>query len=326
MMKVHHWIVKAAVQKAFSTVPGGKWCNTFCQRHITRSLELDESHFEEALGHCRKHLENYFAIAGNSGCGFSVFELGTGWYPILPIGIYLCGASRIWTVDIDSLLTVETTHKALQFYSRYAEQGQLASWLPWVQAAKLDSVKGLAQAGVRASASEMLRPLEIYPLVCEASDVKLASGSVDFFFSNGVLQHIPEESLTDIFTEFGRLASAHAVMSHQIYMGDPFVGFDPTVNVFNPLRFSGPIWKLIDNSLKPHSRLRLNDYRRIHRTTGWEISAEANVCGSIEDLRKIPLAEKFKAYSEQDLLPVRSYLASRCASVAPSSGTKHDLY
>jgi hypothetical protein len=323
MLKVHHWMVKAAAQKAFSALPGGKWCNRFCQRYFTRSLDLDENHFETALGHCRKHLESYFATAGDARSGFSVFELGTGWYPILPIGLYLCGASRIWTMDIDPLLTVEATHKALQFYSRYAEQDRLAGWLPWIQAARLRAVIGLAQAGPRASASEMLRPLKIYPMVGDARRVKLASGSVDFFLSNGVLQHIPEEVLTGIFTEFRRLAAARAFMSHQVYFGDPFVGFDPAVNVFNLLRFSGPMWKLIDNSLKPHSRLRLNDYRRIHRTSGWPILTEDSVYGCIEDLRKIPLAEEFREYSEQDLLAVRSWLLSHCLSAARSNETTH---
>lgn len=50
---------------------------------------------------------------------------------------------------------------------------------------------------------------------------------------------------------------------------------------------------------------------------GWTILAEANIYGSIEDLRKVPLAKEFQEYSEQDLLAVRS-----CgASVAPPTGT-----
>lgn len=35
--------------------------------------------------------------------------------------------------------------------------------------------------------------------------------------------------------------------------GNEVASFAPAVKVFNHLRFSGPIWKLIDNSLKPQS-------------------------------------------------------------------------
>ena len=82
------------------------------------------------------------------------------------------------------------------------------------------------------------------------------------------------------------------------------------------MRFSRAQWKLIDNSLKPHSRLLLSDYRRIHQKTGWTIRLEDAIYGSLEDLRKVPLAKEFQGYSKNDLLAVRSWLASYCPSIS----------
>jgi hypothetical protein len=275
--------------------------------------DLNENDFHMTLDKCRKHLENYIAIAGNSHREFSVFELGTGWYPIIPIGMYLCGASRIWTLDIRPFLTTQRVHISLQRFCESAEQRSLACMLPWVDEARLRCIKELEQQADGLPLEEMLKEMEIYRMVGDARKVKLPPNSIDLFFSNSVLQHIREDILEGIFTEFRRLAAGRAVMSHYIYLGDPFFGFDPTITIFNFLRFSGPVWKLIDNPLKPHSRLLVPDYRRIHGDTGWGIQAEENISESLEELRKVPLAKDFQGYSEQDLLVVRSWLTSSCA-------------
>lgn len=39
------WVIKAFLQKLFSMLPNGESLNYFCQKHITRSLPINESQF-----------------------------------------------------------------------------------------------------------------------------------------------------------------------------------------------------------------------------------------------------------------------------------------
>src|SRR5215470_12286918 len=102
-----HWLIKAAVQRAISWLPASQTWNSLFQTHVTRSLELTPERFEARLDYCRIHVENYTEARPNSPAGFSVLEVGTGWYPVVPIGLFLCGAGPIQTFDIDPLLRMD---------------------------------------------------------------------------------------------------------------------------------------------------------------------------------------------------------------------------
>jgi hypothetical protein len=318
MLRLNHWMIKAAAQKLLSLLPGGRVGNAFFQQYVTRTLALDTARFEEAVLQCRRHLENYFAIAGRS-TGFTVFELGSGWHPILPIGMYLCGASHLTTLDIQPGFTAKRVRDVLQSYCQYAENGRLESLLPWVDRGRVRFLLEVLRDSRLRSVADLLCPMDISAKVGDVRDVKLDSEAIDFFFSNGVLQHVPADVIRDMLGHFRRLAAPNAVMSHYICLGDLYVGFDPGITPYNFLRFSRRVWRLIDNSLKPHNRLRVSDYCRLHSEIGWKMEVEDNTLGCLEDFRKIPLATQFQHYSPHDLLAISSWLTSRCdKSIAPA--------
>ena len=126
-----------------------------------------------------------------------------------------------------------------------------------------------------------------------------------------MLQYIGENELLAILAEFERLAAPGAVMCHHMYLGDQNAYSDPSITPFNFLRFSDAAWRLLDSPLRLQNRFRISDYRRIHQKTGWVIQSEENTQGSLDDLRKIPLARKFRQSSEEDLLTLRSVIVSR---------------
>lgn len=309
--RLRHWLLKAIVQKALSVVPGGRSGNSILQQHFTGSLEINDNTFELTLSRCRKHLESYFAIRGHSQSGFSVLELGSGWHPFIPIGIYLCGASQSWTFDVQPLLSPKRTRLALELYSRYAQRGTLTSLLPWVEEAKVRFLLDLAQRADEYSTSEILQRMQIYPMVGDASKTELRSGSIDFFFSNTTLQYVPEGVIATLFGEFRRLAAPGAVMSHYIYTGDDFALFDRSITSYNFLKFSDASWRLLAGAIHSQNRLRPSDYRRLHTAERWTVRAEDNIQGCLEDLRHIHLAEKFRKYPQEDLLCLETWITSQ---------------
>jgi hypothetical protein len=52
-------------------------------------------------------------------------EIGTGPWPIVPIGLYLLGASEIWTSDIVPLLQRDTLRRTIELFCEFRNEGFL---------------------------------------------------------------------------------------------------------------------------------------------------------------------------------------------------------
>src|SRR4030095_4374271 len=96
------WRLKAAVQGALSLLPEPQRWNRFLQSYVTGSLELGDAYFIEKWQQAAHHAEHAARRGGIAGA--RVMELGTGWFPIVPVGLALAGAARVDTVDLHDLL------------------------------------------------------------------------------------------------------------------------------------------------------------------------------------------------------------------------------
>ena len=116
-----------------------------------------------------------------------------------------------------------------------------------------------------------MQRLGIELLLTDARRIDLPAGHVDLFVSNNTLEHIPKDVLVGIFREFRRVGRRDSVMAHHIDLSDHYAGFDPSITVYNFLRFSERRWRLFNNRLHYQNRLRISDYRCIHVEAGWEL-------------------------------------------------------
>lgn len=312
-MRIRHWMLKAALQGAISRLPRSQAWNAILQRLKSRSESADTQfkRFERTVAHCRWHLERYFAVRASSLSGFSALELGTGWRPIAPIVLFLCGASKVLTVDIQPLLTRDALRSELSLFLRYSEAGKLQEMLPWVDKCRLGLLLDLSLRSESMPLRQMLESIQVQLMIGDSRHMADTSGSVDLFISNNTLEHIPTEVIPAIFREFKRLGSKQAVMSHHIVFADEYAVFDSFITPYNCMKFSERWWRLFNNSLFYQNRLRPSDYRQIHNNTGWPIVGEEIVAGSVSDLRKVPLAAEFRRYSQEDLLALDWYVMSQ---------------
>jgi hypothetical protein len=301
------WIFKAIAQKAATFVPGGYLWYDSLRRHLTGAQELDASTFEQSFRASRWHLEKFFE--GRDVVGFRVLELGTGRFPILPIACYLCGASRVWTIDKQAWLRRANVRKALELFIAYADNGRLEQELP-----RLDTRRMAALVKARDCAktrpAEVLDQLQIEPMVGDARRTSIKEHSIDWFCSNSVLQEIPEDILLGILIEFRRLAAPRAILSHYINIVDAYASFDDSITRLNYLKYSDFTWKFLTNSLHYQNRLRTSDYRRIHETAGFSVSDARHERADPGELRGIRLARRFRTYSTDDLLVIKSWLVA----------------
>ena len=302
------WYLKAAVQRAIGALPNAHVVNEWFQTHVTRSLDLDDAFIETKLREARGHLERHRAH-GAGPLGTAV-EIGTGWYPVIPLALWLAGADRVVTYDISPLLTAERACSTLT-----AVQDYLARVPDALPEARPDRLAALASAdGSGASAAAVLAPFDIVPIVGDAAASTLADGSVDLVMSTVVLEYIPYEPLVALLRASQRLTGPGGVHSHEIDLSDQFHYGDASITPLNFLRFSDATWALVTNDIIPQSRLRFSDYVRAFEDAGLGIADAQVTRAPNADLDRTPLAERFQTYAPDDLRVTRAWVTATAAA------------
>ena len=301
------WILKAIIQKAISLLPYRHQINHLFQKYVTGGVHLSDAYLEDKLIHFQKH-SIFFEGAGAGTAERNLLELGTGWYPIVPICFFLSGARRITTVDISPFLTKEKLRLSIQKMVELNAAGQLEKYfkpLPgrWDTLLSLD--KGPGQ-----NLEEILEQLHIRYLIADARALPMDANSVDLIISNNTFEHIYPEILERILQEFQRVLKSGGLMSHFIDMSDHFAHLDPSITIYNFLRFSKERWAWIDNSIQPQNRWRILHYRHLYAKLGIRIAKEENRPGDLEQLRSVPIHPDFSGIPEADLAVSHSYLLS----------------
>jgi hypothetical protein len=305
---VPSWLLKAGVQGAISLVPGRHRLNALLQRHVTRSLTLSEAVFEAKLAQCSHHLARFRDLRGSGSPPTAVLEVGTGWYPIVPIGLALAGADEVTTVDVSPLTDADRTRRTLELYATWLRAGRLA--LPGMDAARAQRALGRAREADTASARELLAHLGVRALVGDARATRLPDATIDLIVSNNTFEHIPPAVLPAVMAELRRVAAPGAVMDHFIDISDHYAHFDHSLTEFNYLRYPPRVWRLFNNRLQYQSRLREPDYRRLFEAAGFRVVAQESERGAPKELAAIPLAPQFRHYAHDDLLVLRTWITA----------------
>jgi hypothetical protein len=306
------WLAKAFVQRAIGVLPNPHFWNELLQDRVTHSLGLTEQRFEQSLRNCLSHLEQLQRLAPTKGKdGFKVFELGTGWFPTVAIGLFLCGAQEVWTWDIAPFLKRGRLKDTLGRFLEIEEQGLRNRFhaLP-ERLARLREVMALCDSPEGLKPAELLERLGIHYRVGNASQTGLLPQSIDLIVSDVVFEYLSPQALREVLQEFRRIAAPNAVMSHTVDLTDQYAAGDTGITQFNFLRFSDRVWRLLNNPIIPLNRLRIGDYRTAFRDSGFEVVDEVDRLGDPVDLKGTPLAARFRGYPVEDLLVVFTWLVA----------------
>lgn len=286
------WILKAIVQKTISYLPMSRQINYFFQKYVTKGVYLSDEYFYDRLGHAKVHLKT-FAQHSQRTIPESCLELGTGWYPIVPISFFLVGVPQTYSVDIEFLTSKERIKTTLEKFVEAEAQGILKDFLAY-EKTNFFKIKSLLQNLDTLELSDILQQLHLKYLIEDARHLSLPDNSIDLVNSNNTFEHIYPSILIPILKDFKRVVKKEGgVLSHFIDMSDHFAHFDKSINVYNFLQFSDSQWAWIDNSIQPQSRLRIADYRKIYDDLSIPITTESQRDGDIAALKTIDLAPPF---------------------------------
>jgi SAM-dependent methyltransferase len=295
-----NWRMKGAIQKVLGYVPAGDELHYHLQRRfgglrdLSRELDAKLEDWRLMAGH--------LANAGMPIQGTRFVEMGTGWYPTFPFCLYLGGAARVDTIDLNRYLRPDLTR-------------QMAKYL----GGKLDVIAEQAKrpiADVRAAHERLTMSLEggatpedatggvvRYRAPGDAAATGLPRASVDVVFSNSVLEHVPGDVIARCFEEASRILRPGGVVFHSVNCGDHYAYADARISQLNYLQYSDEVWERWNNRFLYQNRLRAIDFTDMAKDAGYAIELDTSRPHPtrLEQLSKIRVHPRFARYSEAQL-------------------------
>lgn len=289
-----NWKLKGTIQNALSRLPGGVGCNYMLQR--TAGSLRNDAMLHRTFRDDVTVLFERIARLGDAPASMRVFEIGTGWMPLLPLSLYLAGFRDVWTVDLRRHLREPLIRRTLLGLGEHLSH-------PCFQAfASRDAVEERYQRLLRAD--HILEASGIrYIAPCDASQTGLKPGSLDLIVSNNVFEHVPEPALLALFQEAKRVLRPNGHVLHCINCGDHYAYSDAGITQLNYLQFSDEEWKRWNNDLHFQNRLRARDFIEMADGAGLAIaSAETFVNPAwLRQVEQMELAPQFRRYKPEEL-------------------------
>ena len=304
------WKLKAVVQKTISFFPQRERLNYWFQRYVTQGVQLTDEHFGYKARHASDHIR-YFRHYGQPTPDSRIIELGTGWYPIVPLFMYLTGTGRVTSLDIQDWMTYESQLTAVRKIQEWRALGKLDDLFPHLLPERWAALLQVLETPDRYDRERFNELIRLTPLLQDARRTAFPTQSIDFICSNNTFEHIYPDVLEGILAEFKRLLRPGGVMSHFVDLSDHFAHFDSSINIYNFLRYSRRQWERIDNSIQPQNRLRWRDYQQMYARVGIPITEEATRPGDLRALEQVPLHAEYSSYPAAELAISHGYLVTK---------------
>ena len=264
-----NWKLKAALQQAVSLLPSNasfelyyrmqRACGTLRRVNPIEGFEngvrlLDAA--EAASGDVRDK---------------TVLEVGTGRRLNVPITLWLCGAAKTITVDLNRYLKPRLILEDIEFLRRHpaaietafgarARSDEFQRRLALLLRRDLDVTSLCELAGIQ------------YVAPHDAGRLPLANETVDWHVSNNVLEHIAPDVMRNILLEGRRVVRRDGLLIHRVDFSDHFSEVDARITTVNFLRYSERQWRrYAGNRYNYHNRLRIDELESIIRAAGLEI-------------------------------------------------------
>ncbi|MGD1862379.1 MAG: hypothetical protein ACFB0E_20725 [Leptolyngbyaceae cyanobacterium] len=297
-----HWKLKSLIQNSISLLPSQASYSTYywLQRNFggLKSVQPNDSLFAGIK------TWDLLQKQGHNPYGKTFFEVGTGRIPIIPIAYWLMGAKRVYTIDINPYIKEELLQQTLQYMLHHSEEIQNLFGEKLVQE-RFDSI--LRAAGTQENLLSILTMCQIhYESPCDAANTWLLSESIDFHTSYNVLEHIPPETLKNIFQEGNRIMKQNGLFVHRVDYSDHFSHTDHNITAINFLQYSDRKWKrYAGNRYMYMNRLRHDDFINLIEEANQdilrvELEVDSHSLDNLED-ESFKLNQRFSSKSKEIL-------------------------
>lgn len=288
-----HWRIKGIVQKLLGLHPRGAALHHRLQRRFgglhdfRRELSIKVDDWTIMVGHLR--------ATGVPIEGTRFFEIGTGWYPTLPIACYLCGAARVTTYDLSPHLQPQLVSDCIVQLADFLDALADASGAPRNEVNNRHA--RLAAAWNARSDLEMASDGVIrYAAPADATRTDLEDGEIDVLFSNSVLEHVPPDVITEMHRESMRILAPGGLMFHSVNCGDHYAYVDSSISQLNYLQYSDRVWAFWNNAFLYQNRLRAHEFVDAAAAAGFEVVLDTSTPRPqrLKELEDVPVHPRFR--------------------------------
>jgi Methyltransferase domain len=290
------WLAKAAIQGVLSYVPRGRELNHYLQRHVSKRLPRSERDFDWHAQMGVEHLQALDRVRpGVDRSALRCYEFGGGWDLIAALSLWAMGVEHQTVIDINPNVALDLVNDTVR---RFATDGDRLERVLGVRLRRPDeSPIGTVEELVTRFGISYLAPQD-------ARAMPLEDSSVDFVTNTFTLEHIPPADIAAILGETRRIMAPGALISSRIDMQDHYHYVQPSISVYNYLRFPGWQWRWLNPPLHSQNRLRHSQYVQLFEQSGFEIAWNDPATPTTEDLaelRRIPIAPQFDRFTVTDL-------------------------
>jgi hypothetical protein len=310
------WWVKSLVQASIAQLPYGEAMN-----HRLQIWNGFYRRFRWAVENNVRHLCNLVETTRKFGLqidGSVAVEVGTGWAPTLPVGMYLVGA-EVHTYDHMRHLRATSLNKVLDFYPEFFPR--ISERLGIAPAVLHERLAQLRQ-GEKQPVCDWLNRVNIhYHAPGDAGVTALAPNSVDLHFSIAVLEHISEANVKRILLEAQRILKPGGLSYHHIGLHDHLTETDMAATKINFLKFNDLTWRFLgQNRIQFHNRMRQSEFVNIFQERDLDIlQCESDVDeASVRALSSMRLNKKYRSFNPADLA---TYVMTICVRKPPRMRT-----
>jgi len=194
------WPVKGVVQKILSHAPGGFWINDRLQTSVGDLRNFDRTVDGKVTGDWIV-LAGHFRELGMRIEGMDILEIGSGWFPTLPLCFHLAGVASCRTYDLTRHMNEGHTFRCLRRLEAHLAAIAAATETP------LEAVRKRYRTLLGASGlGELLERARIfYSEPADATKTGLPGAALDMVYSNSVLEHVPEPVIAKMMAETLRI-------------------------------------------------------------------------------------------------------------------------
>jgi Methyltransferase domain len=293
-----NWRIKGLTQKTLSIAPGGVRINDLLQRRLGGMRDF-RRHVTSKVVDDWVVLASYMEELGVGLRGLRYVEIGTGWFPTLPVCYALAGAREVVTFDLnrhlDGRLSLTMVAMIESLLPAIAEAG--GRRLGEVEAA-------YREIGEATTVEELFRRARIdYHSPADAAASGLPDDSVDVVFSNSVLEHVPGPDIGRMMKESRRILRTGGLAIHCANCGDHYAYFDRTITPINYLTYSERDWAFWNNRLLYQNRLRPIDFIQLAEDAGLEVILRKTQprADLLALLPQMKVASEFSPYPAEEL-------------------------
>jgi len=236
--------------------------------------------------------------------GKTFLEIGTGRTFNVPMGLWLCGAGKIITVDVNPYLRKEQISNSVDLLAR---DGKMVNRIfsDFIGETVFQERFNI-MLRYKNHFSELINATNIeYISKGNATALDLPDNSVDYFFSNYVLEHIPPDIIGSILLEARRVMRKDGLLIHIIDPSDHFAHHDYSISSINFLQYGEEEWhNIAGNRFFYLNRLRAYEYYELFERYGIKILHTVELLDekAVGLLQKgFPLDSRFSGHTPEEL-------------------------